>query len=414
MDKVTHTRRRRAGCLRRLSNERGSVLALVTLLLIVFLGLAALAIDLGLLYVARSEAQRAADAAAHAGAGYLMWNLEDEEGARQRAREFGLENSVRGVPADVREEVDVDVELAEAKVRARVHRTSDWGGRIETLFAGVLGIRGVDVSAVAAAQVWPAHSAECILPLAIADQWCEEGTAENCDRYADPWVPDSYEPETDGDVYVPWIQNPLADERDWRFNRHFTGYNSNPPDHPTRPGNLGETMLIKPPLGAGTVVVPGNFNAVVLPGCDPGASCWEDAIAGCSDDVDQEWRTGDLVTVEPGAMAGPTRQGFQRLINSDPNAVWNEALGCVTTQGESTCRGSTRIRPIPVFDPDDWPAGGRRDILIVNLVAAFVESVSGQAEARVRFVRHTGLTPMSTMDPEALEGSFHRVLRIVE
>src|SRR5262249_49438828 len=49
-------------------SQRGATLILVAVGLGVFLGISALAIDLAMLYVTRNEAQRAADAAALAGA----------------------------------------------------------------------------------------------------------------------------------------------------------------------------------------------------------------------------------------------------------------------------------------------------------------------------------------------------------
>ena len=53
------------------NNSRGGVLAMVAILLFVFIGVAALAIDIGYLSHTRNELQNVADAAALAGAGYL-------------------------------------------------------------------------------------------------------------------------------------------------------------------------------------------------------------------------------------------------------------------------------------------------------------------------------------------------------
>jgi Flp pilus assembly protein TadG len=52
-------------------NARGAVLPMVGVLLIVFLGIAALAIDIGYRNTTKNELQNVADAAALAGAGYL-------------------------------------------------------------------------------------------------------------------------------------------------------------------------------------------------------------------------------------------------------------------------------------------------------------------------------------------------------
>ena len=55
----------------KLKSEKGVTLVYVALLLVVFLGMAALAVDVGYLMVSKNELQNAADAAALAGASYL-------------------------------------------------------------------------------------------------------------------------------------------------------------------------------------------------------------------------------------------------------------------------------------------------------------------------------------------------------
>ncbi len=54
-----------------LRNQKGIALPLVAILLFVFIGIAALAIDFSHLYVVRNELQNAADAGALAGARFL-------------------------------------------------------------------------------------------------------------------------------------------------------------------------------------------------------------------------------------------------------------------------------------------------------------------------------------------------------
>ncbi len=51
------------------TNQRGVTVVLVAVLMVVFLGLAALAVDISHLYVVRNELQNAADAGALAGPG---------------------------------------------------------------------------------------------------------------------------------------------------------------------------------------------------------------------------------------------------------------------------------------------------------------------------------------------------------
>lgn len=60
-------------------DQKGAVLVLVAILLIVFVGMAALAIDIGHLYLVRNELQNAADAGALAGAKVLYYDNTDDD-----------------------------------------------------------------------------------------------------------------------------------------------------------------------------------------------------------------------------------------------------------------------------------------------------------------------------------------------
>ncbi|PYO65688.1 MAG: pilus assembly protein TadE, partial [Gemmatimonadetes bacterium] len=60
--------------IRMVESETGSVIVIVALTLLVLLCFLALGIDLGMLYTARTDAQRAADAAALAGASAFVDN----------------------------------------------------------------------------------------------------------------------------------------------------------------------------------------------------------------------------------------------------------------------------------------------------------------------------------------------------
>ena len=140
----------------RMANERGAVLVLVVMSLVVMLGMAALAIDTGIMYVARSEAQRAAESGAHAGAGVFLQAPGDEDGARAEAEAYGEANQVRWGDLDIWPDDDIDVLVDEQKVRVRTYRAGLRGNPIATLFARFLGIGSADIAAHAAAQIWPA------------------------------------------------------------------------------------------------------------------------------------------------------------------------------------------------------------------------------------------------------------------
>lgn len=358
---------RRAGIGHHFRNRRGGVLVLTAGAMAVMLGMAALAIDVGMLYTARSEAQRAAEAGAHAGAVYLLTSPNDADGARERAKDYAERNQVRWVDTEVHEDEDIDVEVDELLVRVRVHQIPERAGPVSTFFARVLGINAVNVGASAAAQVWPADGVECLLPFAAPDRW-ETGDG----GWPDPG--DTFDPEA-GDWYDP-------EETGYRFADRGTSmrlYAADPDEAPQ----------------------PSWWYAFCPPGVQCGGNRVRERIEGCFDD--DVYRFGEEmdVEVEPGAMVGPVSQGFESLIEADPDAAWEPGLaedGCVSRDGETclSARQSPRIRPMVLFNPESYPEQGRSEFTVENFISVFIQDVGGQGnevEVDAIFLEYTGLEP---------------------
>ena len=101
--------------------EKGVSVVIVAAGLTAFLGFLAIVLDLGMLYAARSDAQKAADAASLAGAKYfidqgslptvLTQAMRDE--AKAYAKAIGTQNSIRGGTIQSSEIVinDSDIQL---------------------------------------------------------------------------------------------------------------------------------------------------------------------------------------------------------------------------------------------------------------------------------------------------------------
>ncbi len=381
---------------RQISNERGAVLAFVALLLIVFLGLAALAIDLGMLYVARGEAQRSADAAAHAGAGWLMHNpgASDQE-IREEAIKFGTINRVRGTDVVINDN-DVEILWDERKIRVTAHRTTDEGNPVRTLFAGVIGFGDVDVAATAAAQIWPGEGSDCILPFAIPDHWYvnDNGTLR------DATIGDMYDGPR-GDVYVP-----AAEPDPSLGDPPYTGYGT------ARVGQQLELTSADPSDSP----QPGWYYAIRLEGSQ-GANDYKESIQSCWN-PDGERVLGDEVDKEPGNMVGPTKQGFGDIFNDpdEQNMEWDYDLECPVQDGGDTCVGpeSRRVRPLVMFDPSDWEyiANGAKPVPITAFGGVFLESWDGNNSVTVRWMRYQTLTP--AQDWEDCPDCLLQMIRIVE
>lgn len=93
-----------------LNHQRGAVIILVALLMVVFLGIAALVIDLSTQYVVRNELQNAADAGALGGARvlYLAGGEAVNPGANQEAIDAAKENIAMSVDGSISVDVNPD------------------------------------------------------------------------------------------------------------------------------------------------------------------------------------------------------------------------------------------------------------------------------------------------------------------
>lgn len=163
--------------------RRGIVAVQVAVGLTVVLGLAALAIDVGLMYTARAELQNAADAAALAAASQLgLFDEAEAAGttviamAKAEAIRHGQGNSI--LKADLQiEEADIEFgfsiwndetgkfefqlappggEVGSNAVRVTARRTaSSHNGPVDTIFANIFGVDQTDIAAKATAILVP-------------------------------------------------------------------------------------------------------------------------------------------------------------------------------------------------------------------------------------------------------------------
>jgi hypothetical protein len=320
------------GSLRRL-DERGAALELLAVSLVVCLVAAALAVDVGLLVTARTEAQRSADMAAHAGASALIQSPYSEAAARSEAISFAAKNDIRGDATVVLPE-DVEVMLDESKVRVTVHRTGNRGSPIATFFAHMLGVDEVDIRAMAAAIARPADAVDCLLPVAIADRWREaDGTPADVN---DTWDPD------DGDKY----------------DGGSVGYTTD---------DLGRLITLKPSQGAshkndgtspGDSIPDSNrFEAgwwyLWYPTGGGGAKTLREQVLRCPE-LSKPWGVGDWVTDKNGNVQS-IQKAFKELIARDPSAYWDD--GCKCVKG-SAFPVSPRLRAIPMFNPETYTKQG--------------------------------------------------------
>ena len=376
---------------RRLSSDRGAVLVQVAIAMIALMGFSVFAVDYGVLWSARRQAQNAADAAAMSGAismGFV--DMDDQARARQAALDAAAQNLVWGEAPDV---TPADVTFppcptgspgagSSACIRVDVFRNQRAGGNpLPTFFGHLVGVDEQGVRATATAEVLFGDSSDCVKPWAMPDKWIELRD----DQAPLGWSPDDefqrYAQNgrnrgallTPADYYEPPGPGAMNDGDGTGFTRDSVGLGGD--DY-----GLRITLKVGNP---DEQISPGWFQPVVLTPGEVGGNHYRNNIASCNATV---IGPGTVLQVEPGNMIGPTRQGMADLIAQDPGASWNEALndgqggiqgGC---QAAGTCTKSPRLVAIPVYNPDVYNAGtptGRSDITVIKVLGFFLDEMDG-------------------------------------
>ena len=363
-------------------DERGATLALTAVMLVSLLSVVALAMDLGLLYTARAEAQRAADSAALAGAAEFIYNLPATAAinpATASAEQYATMNQIRNVAIDT-SEVTVQVDAPSRSVYVRIHRAA-----IPMWFARLFGWSTAPVAASAMARASPTGTQHCMAPLALPDWWDDPDD----DDVVINDIPDTGETWTWGDdpgqeSYQPDIDDSAGETG---LGSLFRG--------PTR--DRGRLMVIKQqapsnnPNNPNPVTVqPGWFYPVRLPNSldgstNQGANDYKNSFYNCTGGP---VAVDDTLPLEMGNMVGPTNQAIDSIIAMDPTAQWDN-----TTQMVSTGWGSPRILTIMLFSPQQLALmQGNHVVQPNNFALFFIEGRTGgggpQASITGRFIQY--------------------------
>jgi putative Flp pilus-assembly TadE/G-like protein len=420
----------------RLMGRRGSTIVLVAVCLVGVLSAMALAVDLAMLFKARGDAQRAADAIALAGASAFLDGSGPGQNpvALQRADELAAVNHVNGRTINisnpvtttiggngsrrVEKEVTVEVLPNIEKVRVWVRRTDN-----ATWLSNLFGRSFMPVQAYAAAVATPAGSAKCIKPIALPDAWYDAGDDLNNNRIWDPnekWLFG----DDAGDRYDPYTGNGgAADE---------TGYGGNwrnPPQGDNKTvKDFGRPLQLKSPDPKDPYnPQPSVFNPWRIPAdgtpqsCgdksvvyqDQGAAAYRQNICQCNG---SSVKLGEEYPIETGNMVGPTFQGFKELIAQDKDARWDDnadgGKGAVVDYDPKygEWMNSPRVVKVALYEPGQITKPGMQTIHFNNFGLFFVEDQQGPKKPIAgRFI-----TYVSGEDEGPTTGPLVKILRLVE
>jgi hypothetical protein len=378
-----------------LRDDRGSVMVVVALAMTALLSMVALAVDVGMLFTARGEAQRVADAAALAGAGAFLdgWDSSwAEEQAVNNAIEYGALNTVRDQGVEILPE-DVEVDMATHRVTVVVRRTAERGSAVATWFARVFGVDEVDVAARATAEAAPAGAAICLLPFTLPDAWDDED--EN----------GAYDP---GELYDP---PQTGYGSDWRDNQPSN--NGIDPNGTTYDDDFGRPLLVKEGNADETLVASWYF-PWDIPQIDGqpvvGADRYRWNIANCNTSIVQ---LGEKYPFENGGMQGPTRQGIEALIAKDQDAEWDVDADSIVGSAYHPWKASPRVVKIPLFDPTQELKPGKKPIVFNNFTDFFIVGMQGK-DVIGRFLYASGIGVGSTGTGGAEQGASPHYVHLVE
>jgi Flp pilus assembly protein TadG len=388
---ITHNHHDSRRSLRR--DERGFSLVTFGFSFIALFGATMLAIDVGMLMTARTQAQTSADAGALAGATALVFNSWTNRTATgpsvSNAIDTSKKNLVAGsqvsvIPADVNFPYNPTTSQSDL-VEVSVYRNSARENPVSTLIASlpIFGMETVDVSATATAWAAPADSAMCVLPLTIPDKWQERS---RCGSSTCTWNPDDT-----FDVYASKGNNQNAGEALAVPDIYY------PPGTTNATGyspitDRGVVLTLKP--NNQNKIAPSMYNAWRQPGSE-GADDYREAIAGCNPNlVDM----GELMEPETGNMVGPTEQGAQESMAKDPNAYWDTGCNCVKGSAFGV---SPRIRVVPLYNPTKYMEGqhsghAKMELEVVNYLGFFIEDIkAGEIKGRITPITGTLRDPSS-------------------
>lgn len=355
-----------------IGTDKGSILLMVGAAMVMMLAVSAIAIDLVNLYLARTQAQRAADAAALAGAqAFISTGCTtggcnpggiQETAATQQAVAVAAQNNIAGQPAVVDPASDVVFSYPTA---TEPQITVTTGRSVGTFFAKVFGIRTVQVSAKATAEAYnqagdnnTTLGATCVKPFLLP----------NCDPVHTGNPNGSCATSGQGYFFNPGTQNQLL----------------NPGIYPT--GVQGMPWTLHSSGGPSQWFLAGFADASAS-----SASAIRDHIKMCTPAI---YSCGDTLPTANGSSVGGVAQGTDALINANGDGLNQGQDSIDTTTGPpfAITGGSNNPNPalrgkvfydysespsvvtVPVYNGSTLPPGGT-SVTIQGYMQVFIKDM---------------------------------------
>jgi hypothetical protein len=394
------------------------ILIQVAVAAIVLCAFCGLAVDYGVLWVARAQAQNAADAAALAGATALAFDsVVDYTVAQQTALAVAAQNNVwlqAPQPPFVTAVATNDASCVVPGtppppggfqfyncITVTVNRNQPGANRLPTFFTQLVGVPDQGVQAQAKGTAAPANSTNCLWPLAIPDRWTGFGTATNpITGEVTPlaWSPTATPPRkflkygeypietTPNNTYTP----PSNGAAGTGYRMLQTTLNTNQVLTLTRlaPGLFADST---PYAG---ILTANHFIPVVVPRSDGGS--FASNLASCNG---LPVYIGD--TLDPdngGGLDVQAATAAEALRAQDAGATWSLTAfrirnSCAASNPPCAMQ-SPRLVVLPLFDVDLFEStrrtAGGPQIRIVNFAGFFIDDVPTASSIRGYLATYPG------------------------
>jgi Flp pilus assembly protein TadG len=286
--------------------QRGQTLVLVALCLVVLISMAALAIDLTTLYVARGEMQRSADAAALAGAqAFVSSGTTTDPGngnlqllaqilARSYVAGVNLRNTVGGVAPVPTITFDFTSHPGNPQITVTMQRTD-----VPTFFARIFGQRLATVSATAIAEAYNSSNT-------TGASGSMPPVAPTCTK---PWLVANLDPDHGGATPQPFVKPDGSLKNPGVWANPGGGIIAEPITLP----NIWKSPLTSPLTTAGYLpaALP-NAPAGTCPSCSGGGGNFAESVACCDTANAAQYSCGanpstlavDTISDVAGSLAG--------------------------------------------------------------------------------------------------------------
>ncbi|WP_243368267.1 pilus assembly protein TadG-related protein [Fundidesulfovibrio soli] len=352
------------------TRQGGSVAVVVALALVVLAGFGAFAVDLGYLKWKRGQMQAAADAAAMAGAASLVSFGTDTAKISAEAVNFGQANvQAADSPGAAVRTQDVTIDTVAGYVEVTAGLTAARGNPVSLFLGPVLGKNFADVSATARAAIYCVTNSRCLKPWVVPTKFTWNDLADPAKKYNNNGKLDTKSNLEMASVNV-------------------QGYSE---------ADVGTQIVLKQGDPQDTIA-PGQYNPIDFPPANrgnpvPGGNEYRTNISGCTGSSNSDVSVGDFLKMEPGNMTGPTKQGIEDLIASDPGAHWDSATKSIVGSNQTDPLNSPRVGMIAFYDPRDPPSSGRDTVKVYQLGAVFIEGINGSGDVTARFIKDMATAP---------------------